>query len=358
MSETHIVGESDSIVEILQDFLFLMCLFFTKKNINDINEKALIGLPALWSLAIFSHELERLDKKYGEIINKKHAKFLNECRQSFLKEVPSENSKKVADVIAQSGLNFDNYIFDLVVDIDSNSNILGINFGTHRFENILGDNFSIFEELANIPYDFAKMLCKSIGYDYEDFFNQFEKTLSEKLTEGYFHHGISKKSYASSKIFNTPLSKQDKIYILYRYSLINSILLLSEIPILKISTGDGVHLINTELSLMKLKAMIISIIGDKDMHDINSPLLAEIQQRLSALIPDQKFFPANRKCRNNIHYEKTKILSDSEIFLLKAYQDKYLIEILNIFNQYLHLDLGFNYKISLAIAKLIYWAEH
>ncbi|MEA4987298.1 MAG: hypothetical protein VB095_04515 [Anaerovorax sp.] len=165
---------------------------------------------------------------------------------------------------------------------------------------------------------------------------------------------------------STDLSNQEKYYILYRYSLIKTVFLLDDIPEVKLflqNSSGGEFLIDTTFSAIKLRAMVICLLGDigndfqnKFLKD--TPLIKEINKAVAKVIDRSDFYKKNRAIRDNIHYSKTQVISNDDYEFISTYQKRYFAAVLNVFEKNLFVNFGLKYKVALAFAKLRKWIEN
>ena len=142
-------------------------------------------------------------------------------------------------------------------------------------------------------------------------------------------------SYSSFKLFNKSenLETVDKIFILYRYRLVSSIITIGAIfegNELKVTVEPFFNL-DFNNYLRKYRALIICIVGN-DLMKMNTAFSKTLLNVINNKI-DEKFFPLNRKIRDNIHYSVISTFSEEEL----SYLDKM---------QHIYLDIIYNYFIN------------
>ena len=110
-----------------------------------------------------------------------------------------------------------------------------------------------------------------------------------------------------------------------------------------------------EKFFMKIKAIVIEIIGN-DRNNCNYEIINKLLSINNDTI-DNKFFKINRKVKDNIHYGKTNEITEKEIKIVNEYQDIYLKNVIDIFDNNINIKFNLGYKFALAIAKLEYWSR-
>ena len=222
---------------------------------------------------------------------------------------------------------------------------------------ILDINFEQFGEDENLDFWNSVFYLNEqvIETIFKVFDEKFESNISKKLykmTDAYISEKIlnsiknkingKRYSYQSYKLFSksTVLDTIDKIFILYRYRLISSIILIEKVfygKELKISI-DPLFNLDFKNYIRKYKAISICIVGDELMKmntDFSNSILKDISNQI-----DAKFFPLNRKVRDNIHYSRINEFSNEEIEYLDTKQSEYLNIIYKHFINKINLDIN------------------
>lgn len=362
----YITEEKNVEFEVLQDFIFLDCIFSTKRQISRVEDKMVLAGPAFLGLTVFLYELSQDNCKFNNDVDAKYQPIISKLRTLFLKQVPTINSDIVKDTAEAMGTDLHNYVFDIIVTSDPQGEIYDINFSSFNLGKLVEKNVQLFEELALFPLSISKALFNEVG-DYNSFVDALNNSINEKIARGYFVYNAERKSYATSLLFknSTDLSNQEKYYILYRYSLIKAAYLLDDIPEVKLflQNSSDEYLINTAFSAIKLRAMVICLLGDIGNDFQNkflkeTSLIKEINKAVAKVIDRPDFYIKNRDIRNNIHYAKTQVISNDDYEFVSTYQKRYFAAVLNVFEKYLFVDFGLKYKMALAFAKLRNWIEN
>lgn len=361
----YIKEEKNVILEVLQDFAFLDCIFSTKKQLSSIEDKMVLAMPAFFGLSVFLYELSHEKCMLNKYIDSKYQPFLLELRTMFLKQVPTVNSDIVKTTVSEMGIDLNDYVFDIIVTSDSKGEIYDFNFSSFNLEILIEKNSKTCKELAMFPQLITKILLDILGDFYTSFIDALNDSIQEKIAEGTFIYNAERKSYATSLLFknSTNLSDQEKYYIHYRYTLIKAVSLLNDIPELNIKLPNDEYLICTTYSAIKLRALVICLLGDKGNDFQNqslkdTPLIMEINDAVNKVIGNKDFFKKNRAIRDNIHYVKTQKISNDDYTFVRAYQERYFEAVLGVFEKYLSVDFGIKYKIDLSYAKLRHTTEN
>lgn len=137
-------------------------------------------------------------------------------------------------------------------------------------------------------------------------------------------------SYSTFKLFlNSGIEKMDKIFILYRYNMIN---ILNELYnffkqfCIEIDLANIIK-ISSKKFIRKIYAIEITMIG-RDILNSNTEFMKKIKESIDKTISNQyeDFFVVNRKIRNNIHY-----------LYVEEIDESYTKDIVEIQNEYMKL---------------------
>lgn len=325
--------------EILQDaFYFNLFLNIRKKMVSgEAKHYIFIFLKGLSTL--FSRELLILFEKYDEIfptdINKyKEAnKKIRDKRQWVNHTI--RNSSTIRNKILNNGIDFDKQIYDITIFV-KDGELLDIIFE----ENIEEEDIELWKDLYSFP---RFILYKKMGN--HKTLDMVFRELTDKTNKNImvFEEKISGKEYYYSvnRLFrdNKSLEIEDKIFILYRYRLIKSILLINSLfdKISVFFPSDEFSIsFNAKDYLRKVKAVIINLLG-KDLLEMKTEYSNSILSEFSNKILEPDFYKINRKARGNIHYAKIINLSDVEKEILDKYQDEYLNILIESFDKNIKL---------------------
>ena len=335
-----------TINEIMQDTDFFYMLLETKRKLKNIEAKSYLTMFIKGLAVAINYELSVCLENCG--ILEKDKFFKSNMKNKVRKERQWLhqnicNSNKINKKIQEMGLDFSNEVYDLNVVIKNNK-ILDINF--EQF----GEDENL--DFWNSVFYLNEQVIETI---FKVFDEKFESNISKKLykmTDAYISEKIlnsiknkingKRYSYQSYKLFSksTVLDTIDKIFILYRYRLISSIILIEKVfygKELKISI-DPLFNLDFKNYIRKYKAISICIVGDELMKmntDFSNSILKDISNQI-----DAKFFPLNRKVRDNIHYSRINEFSNEEIEYLDTKQSEYLNIIYKHFINKINLDIN------------------
>lgn len=335
-----------TINEIMQDTYFFYMLLELKRKLNDIESKSYLtmfikglAITVTYELAVCLEKCGILDK--DTFFKQNMKKRVREERQWLHQDIT--NSKKMKDKIEKMGLNFDELVYDLNL-IVKDGKILDMNFeqfGEYEdldfWNSVFYLNEQVMETIFKVFDEKFKVEVSNSLFDITD------KYLTTKILDNvkYKIDGI-RYSYSSFKLFNKSknLEINDKIFILYRYRLVSSIIMIDKIfkdNKLKVFV-DPLFSLDFNNYLRKYRALVICILGN-DLMKLNTLFSRTILNDINNKI-DEKFFPLNRKMRDNIHYTIINIFSNEDLLFLDEMQYKYLNIIYNYFidNTNLNID--------------------
>lgn len=338
-------------MEILNDSFWLGVILTVEDKIISREYKYILSDFLLFFSSIFC--VETINYRFGEIKNKN---FINDgeikkLRKSYLKKCPLYSSKDINAIIKEMGINFDTYVFDIVIFL-LNNKLIDIN---SRMWN--KRKWDLYNSIIMSPRNWIKNCLPEMN----EIFEELREPYVEEFISRFNKKRIIRKSYSTYKLFDNTLSYNEKVYILQRIGLIKTILMISNEfgngNYININEQEGLCL-NFDKFLIKAKATIIELIwNDNNNNNIIIPILKEIMKKISSNI-NEDFYKINRKCRDNIHYGFYNKISNEEYKELKKMQDIYLNCVADEFDKKLNLKMGFEYKVGLFIAKLQYWARH
>lgn len=336
--------------EILNDAFWLGYILEIKKNISDYGKKEVLSSFLVFFSSIFVEET--IKAKYGALSGKRKItlKDIEDFRNHNLKYCPSNKSVTTNDIINDMGINFDNYIFDVVLYLN-NKNLLDINFRNWDYNK--EENFELIDGIVATPLRWIEILMPDIY----DIIKEKLKDISNMYVERISKANINRKSYSTYKLFSkNKINNEEKLYILQRYGLVKTTLFIDYIMKEKISFDIGIFHFDFQTFIAKVKAIIIEMFWNDKKSNSSINLLEEVFKQNEKDI-DKKFYSINRKCRNNLHYSDFHNISEKENKVLMMYQDIYLKNILEIFNRSISYNFGISYRIGLSLAKLEYWSR-
>lgn len=337
--------------EIMNDAFWLGFILEIKRKIEDYNQKEILSNFLVFYCSIFCEET--IKSKVGGLSGKRNIteSQIENFRNHNLKYSPYLNSEFTDKIIREMGIDFNNFVFDIVITMNKNS-LIDINFKNWDLNK--KENFELLDGLIATPMRWIEILMPSNIYS--EIVNSFND-LSDQYVIKMNELQLVKKSYASSNLFKySQINNDEKIYILYRYSQIINIISICEIFNEDIVYDIGDFHFELHTFLMKCKAIIIELFwNDKKSNGLIANLMDKLFEN-NKCIPEN-FYSINRKCRNNLHYSDYHYLSKNDIELLDKYQNIYLNNVSELFNKNLNLKFGFFYNLALNIAKLEYWSR-
>lgn len=238
-----------------------------------------------------------------------------------------KKSNYIENITKKMGIEFDEDVFDINV-IVKNNKVKRFNFAEYnkKEENdFLGKCYLTNEEFSKVCF---KEIIKLSESDYKNIINEILDEKSNEIKK--FERRLSGKrySYKSSKIFkNSNIQENDKIFILYRINILQTIIELrnffrkTEIT----CSINNIIVFDTNKFVNKIIALEIDILG-KDIRSLNTEYITKLQEKLDKkmLQQNQDFYSLSRKLRNNIHYEKIEKLDLNTYNNIELLQDKYI----------------------------------
>ena len=339
-------------LELLNDSFWLAYILKFIEKVDNIWIKSYISNFMLFFASIYAHEL--IVANFGNMSPDitMTRKELKDIRMNNIKLLPMENTESIKNKMKDMGIDFEHYVFDMIIICDSNLELFDTNFRMWEYQKKNEEQFENLNAIVNTPLTWTK---RFLGKYYEEIFALLEE-LSDKYVESINKYNFKDYTYPSCKLFNSKLSIDEKIYIMQRYGLIKSVIWLEDIFKEKIKLEIGDLKFDFERFLLKIKAIVIEIIGN-DRNNSNYEVIKELLIINERTI-DSRFFKINRKMRDNIHYNKINELTSEEIEILKKYQDIYLKNIIGICNSNINIKFNLGYKIALALAKVEYWSRN
>jgi len=333
----------NSFNEIFQDTIYFSFLLRIKRNVKNKEAKIYltkflknISAVYLYELACFLNQIGVCSKESLFQPNMMPKVY---CERQWLKQT-TINSDKMKRKLKSMGIDFEQLVYDINIVVKK-STLTDLNFDEYDENNDISFWNDIFLTIEKIP----RIIFQTLKVD-EVIVDQFYEMLDKEGLKYIknIEHSFSGKRYSYSvyKLFSkSSLSVDDKVFILYRYRLISSIIkigdIFKKIPLnVKI---DKVFDISLPNYIRKLRAIIITIVGN-DLVNLKTDFAKRICLELEELISNEDFYKINRKLRNNCHYKNISNLSTEEIKTLDFYQEKYLKYLNKQFNNNLFIDLN------------------
>ena len=133
------------------------------------------------------------------------------------------------------------------------------------------------------------------------------------------------------------MTEKDKKFILFNYRSLYSHIVIPKDISGSLEMGD--KKINPNDSLYKYFAIIIEKIG-QELIQMKTEFSNELLDLIDNEITDPKFYPLNRKLRNNIHYNKPSEISKTDFDFIKINQSIYINTCIEYIKSYLIIDLN------------------
>ena len=239
----------------------------------------------------------------------------------------------------EMGLNFKEKVYDINVLVRDNE-LMDMNY--ELFNKNIKEDFEFWDSLFGLPKGLINTLfsCLNINKRIEDVYATIDESMSELAKKMEQELVCERYSYSVQKLFSEAdgLEDIDKILILYRYRLVTSAIRIEKaVPDFNISIGD-IRVFDIKAFIRKYKAVVICIIGS-ELKAMNTEFAQNIQADIQSKIGDGTFWGVNRKLRNNIHYQRTEVLTENEIDMLDKFQTVYFEIISNHFQKNTFIDI-------------------
>lgn len=351
LKKKHAELDYNVAIEILQDMYFVTKILQIQNYIEDKWLKDYYIKIAISYLAIVLHECLQanlLDKRKS---NKKAVKLLDRIRQRMIKLVPSTSSESMKHTVDTMGIDFEHYIFDLQLALNEKMQNELYDIGFTYYDLLNGEEeLEVFETLTIIPLQIIEEVISVIPLeisktDFDLIFQNIYMSLGNSVSNRV---SLRKYPYASGVFFrDNRLKWNDKIVVLYYYTLVKQALLLD--LLIPDIIGQDVGICDTLNSKCKFRAIIIENIG-LFLKKASTPLADELRTRINEVM-DKSFFTKNRSIRNNIHYNRISAYCRDDIRELYLQQETYLGAVLEILNSKIKYQVGWKYKAIKFIAE-------
>lgn len=310
--------------EIFNELCGLLYILETKRSITNKRIKNILGEFLVFFTPIFicGLEVEKFVKlKQTASISSEELKNIRHKHSHFSHLQNGMNNSYHQRKISEMGIDFENYVIDIILTKLNGKLLYGFNYGTWQYQN----SFRV-RQLGEIVNSLNTIACRMLPETTDIIkciINHF------RIPNNFDEIKISYRSHSTNRLFqNKDLTTSEKLCILETYGLIRNVLLISKAMDIPIS----IEILGAKIEIwkffIKAKAVIISDLGDI-RNSIS--LIGNIDVWCRENLP-KNFFRINRKCRNNIHKKKTENVTSNEYVLLAQFQDKYLEHILDIFN--------------------------
>lgn len=336
--------------ETLNDAFWLSFILDLKRNISDLYQKEMLSNFLIFFSSIFAEET--IKAGFGGMSEKTTIteKEVSKFRNHNLKYCTKIESATTLKTISEMGISFDEYIFDIVLTI-RNSELMDINFRGWDYSK--EENFELLDGTVSTPNIWMEKLMPEI---YSQMIESL-KDLSKKYTNQILNSEIKKRSYSTFKLFaHTKIDAENKLYILQHYGLVKTMMFISDLINKEIRIKIHEAKFDSKVYITKCKAILLELFWNDKKSNPKLSILDEIFSRNKESIPAE-FYVINRKIRDNLHYSDYHYLPNTEMELLKKYQDVYFKNIIEVFDNKIHYKFGIGYKLGLSIAKILKWSE-
>lgn len=307
-----------AIEEFISDFspVLIYEAYFYLKNNNLIEEEKFYR----------SEELKNKVKDYRMLTTKKKIK----------------ESDYIETITKKMGIEFGEDIYDINVIVKKNK-VKRFNFAEYNKKEekeFLEMCYLTNEEFSKVCF---KEIVKLSDSDYNNIINDILDKKSDEIRELEGRLTGIRYSYKSSKIFkNSSIKENDKIFILYRINILQTIIELRKFFRKKEITAsiNNKTILDTDKFINKIIALEIDILGN-DIRSLNTEYIAKLQQKLDEkmLQGNKDFYSLSRKLRNNIHYEKIEELDLNTYNNIEVLQDNYIDLVYDIMIKELFFNL-------------------
>lgn len=345
LKDKNVNNEKQQVNEIINDAFWLGFILELKRKVSNTAKKEVLSSFLIYFSSIFT--CETLKSDYGGLSGKRNitSTQINDYRMNNLKYIHNMESKDTKKLITEMGIDFENYVFDLNLFVN-NDNLIDTNF--RNWNSNKEEYFELLDGIVATPFRWIEILLPGL-------FEEIEETLVD-LIDKYLNNidefKLEKKPYASSKLFSgANINNNEKVYILQRYGLVKTIILLEKLMEESIVFNIGNMEINSNHFFIKIRAIIIELFWNDNKKHL--PILNKIFQLNNVQI-DKKFYALNRRIRDNIHYNWISDIKKEEYQVVSNYQHIYLKNVIKVFDEYINIKFDDMYERDYEFAKLIY----
>ena len=333
----------ETITEMVNDWIAFEFILELKRRMKNIEAKNYISAFLMTIAPVIVYEVAQALEQL-RIVDKK-----NLFNPGMDKRVQAEREKIIKRIIVKSsqpeliekemGLNFNEKVYDINVLVRNNE-LMDMNYELYSWN--IKDEFEFWDSLFGLPKGLINTLfsCLNINKRIEDVYDTIDGTLNELAEKMEQDFACERYSYSVQKLFSVSdgLEDIDKILILYRYRLVTSAIRIEEAaPNFNICIGET-KVFDIKAFIRKYKAVVIGIIGS-ELKVMNTAFAQSIQADIQSKIGDGLFWGINRKLRNNIHYQRTEVLTEDEINTLDKFQPIYFEIICNHFEKNIFIGI-------------------
>ena len=327
--------------EIINDLLCSDYLLKIKKKLSHKEAKNYFAWFLKPIISTIVYEVSKFLKEFnqGEIRNLFIEGFYDKVRAARMLAIKENitTSTKVHNVIKKMGLTFNTKVQDCNIVL-SNGELVDLNFEMNYEPT---EDFDFWNALYKTPKVYLDIIFSFLGFD--NFTTELYTVSKDKIAEvaSNFEEEkqLKRNSYSVYNLFldSKSLTQTDKIFILYRYRYLKSFQIVSKYIPNEQAIYNDTNILDFQKFLKKFNALTICTVG-AELMSLKSAFSAHIIAELDAHI-DKEFYPLNRRLRNNIHYSKIGLLSNTELKKIYDWQVKYVDIVLTAFNEVLSINL-------------------
>lgn len=328
--------------EVTCDYLCYVYMLKALYNVKNIHANNYVALFLKTIAPVLEIELEAILKNANannglHFFNPGNRPLVYNQRQHSLKEVIVSSSKTpVAEKSME--LSFNEKVYDIRLKMHNNT-LLDLNYETVLEDIQLSD---FWQSVLSAPERVLEALLEVFNSNIskQEMFRLCNAELSKTAESIDKEFSSEWFSYSIYKLFSKSpsLQRKDKIFIMYRYRFITSILKIEKLlPSLTVKNNE--YKIDIFACFFrKWKAVIIEVIWN-ELKDLHTEFSQSLKNDLNKNITDTSFFSTNRKLRDNIHYERISALSDNDIMVIDKYQPVYFNVVINAFENAMFIDI-------------------
>ncbi len=308
--------------EIFGDMMFFSYILSVQRRMENVEAKQYINQFLRILAPIYCHEFLKVLKQANqggsiEKLDKRILNFIALKRNRTIKDVIVE-SKKVQSVEQYMGLNYKEKVYDMTLLLKEDE-LLDMNF-----ESFIApiENEEMWEIMFAIPIETVNILFKPCLMELSQIFSD---DILKRIASHWDESLVGERyCYSVFKLFppSHKLDRIDKIFIIYRYRMISSILRVQKLYYEAMQPLGIYSCLNLDYFFRKYRSLIIEIVG-KELQLMNTPFSQKIENDFSKAIAPN-FFPLNRKLRNNLHYGSISGFTEDEMLFLDQNQSIYL----------------------------------
>lgn len=313
----------ETIGEMVNDWMAFDFLLELKKRMKNIEAKNYLSTFLLTVAPVIVYEVAESLQVLGivakrDFFNPGMDKRVQKEREEFVKKVIVKSSKPQV-IEKEMGLNFKEKVYDINVLV-RDGQLMDMNY--ELYSKKIEEDLEFWDSLFGLPQGLINTLfsCLNIDTRIENVYGAIDGSLNELAEKMEQELVCERYSYSVQKLFSRAESLEDidKVFILYRYRLVTSAVRIEKvIPDFNICIGEK-KVFDIKAFMRKYRAVVICIIGS-ELKAMHTEFAQGIQTELQNVIGNGTFWRINRKLRNNIHYQRTEVLTESEIDTLDKF---------------------------------------